>query len=408
MNHGMAKNHDGEYPRRPMRIGIIAPPWVPIPPPAYGGIERVIDITARGLAAAGHDVLLYATGDSTCPVPKAWIYETACTPIGSCPSEVRHVIHAYEAMRAWGADIVHDHSLVGPLQAARFPELTVVTTNHGPFTEPELGDLYGYVGHDVRVLAISEHQAASAVPLEIPVAGVIHHGIDPLDFPMGTGKGDYVAFLGRMVPDKGVGQAVQLCRAAGVPLRIGAKMREQHEFEYFRKVVEPMLGRDIEYLGELGHDDKVALLQDAKALVNPLQWHEPFGMVMIESMSCGTPVIAYRKGAAPEIIDQGITGVICDTPGEFVDALQRIDDLDRDACRARVENYFSMQRSADEHIAFYREVIKTRKMRDAIDLRNPAPSAVPPNLTTMPQVASALNGALPSRKTSRSEGSPVT
>ncbi|MDQ1489337.1 MAG: hypothetical protein QOJ23_1851, partial [Actinomycetota bacterium] len=166
-----------------MRIAVIAPHWLAVPPPAYGGIEAVLDTLARGLSDAGHDVLLYTNGDSTCPVPTAWTYEHAPgVGIGGVAGELRHVIDAYEAVD--GVDIVHDHTLIGPVFAERFRRLSVVTTNHGPF-EGELSTLYRAVGRRVPVIAISRHQASLA--RDIPVAAVIHHGLDPGRFPNGAG-----------------------------------------------------------------------------------------------------------------------------------------------------------------------------------------------------------------------------
>jgi hypothetical protein len=171
-----------------VKVAIIAPPWVPVPPPAYGGTEAVLDNLARGLQAAGHDVLLYATGDSTCEVPLRWTLERAAGTVATATTELHHVIHAYEDVLASGADVVHDHTLVGPVYALRF-DAPVVTTNHGPF-DGELGDLYRAVGGSVPVIAISHHHASTAK--DVPIAAVIHHGVDVDAFPHGAGDGGYV------------------------------------------------------------------------------------------------------------------------------------------------------------------------------------------------------------------------
>src|SRR3954453_11887941 len=177
-----------------MRVAIVAPPWMPVPPPAYGGIEAVLDGLVRGVDRLGHDVLLYTTGDSTCPVEKAWRVPKAMGTGNLSPAtELQHVLNAYDEIRRWGADIVHDHTLAGPLYGATLG-LPIVTTNHGPF-EGELSDLYRVVGERVPVVAISRHQAAAAAG---PVAGVIHHGVDVATFPLGRGDGEYALFLGRM------------------------------------------------------------------------------------------------------------------------------------------------------------------------------------------------------------------
>lgn len=249
-----------------MRIAIIAPPWVPVPPPAYGGTERVLDDLCRFLAADGHDVLLYSTGDSTCPVERAWTFDTALgTDHASPPAELRHVTDAYDTVRQWGADVVHDHTMVGPFYAERYSDVAVVTTNHGPF-DGDLAPLYRRLAGNVPIIAISHQQAAMA--RGIATAAVIHHGIDVEAFPVGSGRDGHALFLGRMSPDKGVHTAVQVARSAGIPLRIAAKMREPLEREYFNHSVKPLLGRDVEYLGEVGGDAKLALLANALCLLN--------------------------------------------------------------------------------------------------------------------------------------------
>jgi len=339
-----------------VRIAIVAPPWVPVPPPAYGGTEAVLDTLARGLIAAGHDVLLYATGDSECVVPRAWTYDTAAGfRYGGVATELRHVVDAYDAVR--DADVVHDHTLVGPLYATRFPNVAVVTTNHGPFTH-ELAALYRAVAPRVPVIAISHDQAQRA--RGVPIAAVIHHGLDVDRFPVGDGRGGYALFLGRMSPDKGVHTAAAAARAAGMPLRIAAKMREPAEHEYFRACVEPLLGGDVEYVGEVGGSDKLALLGGASCLLNPIAWCEPFGMVMIEALACGTPVVATNRGAATEIVRDGCTGFVVDDGDDLVTALYRVADLDRAACRRDVEERFSAQRFVADHVALYEGIVDAR------------------------------------------------
>ena len=290
-----------------MRIAIIAPPWVPVPPPAYGGTEAVLDNLARGLHDAGQEVLLFATGDSTCEVDVKWIREHAAGMVGTgSATELHHVINAYEAVVDWRADVVHDHTLVGPVYSRRF-DLPVVTTNHAPF-DGELFDYFRAIAADVPIIAISHHQASTANG--IPVATVIHHAVDVDAFPVGDGDGGYCLFLGRMSPDKGVGTAVRVARKAGVSLKIAAKMREPAECLYFEQEVAPLLGDGVEYLGEVERPEKLRLLADASCLLNTLAWPEPFGMVMIEALACGTPVVGTPRGSVPELIVDGVTGFV--------------------------------------------------------------------------------------------------
>jgi glycosyltransferase involved in cell wall biosynthesis len=340
-----------------MRIGIIAPPWTPLPPLLYGGIELVVDQLARGLQDAGHDVLLYATGDSTCPVPVQWVLPAAeGTRIGSAVPEIRHVVHAYEAVRH--CDVVHDHTLMGPFHSQRYPGLPVATTIHGPFNE-ELTDIYRVNADRVPIVAIS-HAQRRAAP-DIPIARVIHHGVDASVFPVGDGGGDedgpYVVFLGRMAEDKGAHRAIEIARKAGIRILLAAKMREPWEMHYFSEKVEPLLGIDARYLGEVSHERKLELLAGASALIFPIRWNEPFGMVMIEAMACGTPVLAFPEGAAPEVVDNGRTGFLCDDETAMVEAIGRLSELKRTDCRLAVEGYFSTNRMVAEHIELFESMM---------------------------------------------------
>ncbi len=341
-----------------MRIGLIAPPWTPIPPKLYGGIELVVDQLARGLQDAGHDVLLYATGDSTCPVPRDWVLpEAEGMRIGMAVPEIRHVIHAYEAVS--DCDVVHDHTVMGPFRSEHYPDLPVVTTIHGPFNE-ELTDLYRSIADRVPIVAIS-HAQRRAAP-DVPVARVIHHGVEVDQFPVGDGSGDadgpYVLFLGRMNPEKGAHRAIAVARAAGIRILMAAKMREPEEIRYFAEQVEPQLGLDAIYLGEVSHERKLELLAGASALLFPIRWNEPFGMVMIEAMACGTPVLAFPEGAAPEVVDDGKTGFLCHDEAEMVEALGRLGELKRSDCRLAVEGYFSTDRMVAEHVDLFETLVR--------------------------------------------------
>lgn len=332
-----------------MRIAIVAPPWLPIPPPAYGGTENLLDTLARGLAAAGHDVVLCTTGDSTCPVGRTSVFEQAIgVGSGTSVDEIRHVLHAYEAIQ--GCDVVHDHTLVGPLYSAAFRELPVVTTNHGPFNA-ELIDLYRVLSDRVPVIAISEHQASTAFGVRI--AAVIHHGVSLAEFPAGNGGGGYAMFLGRMHPGKAPHIAAAIARQAGFPLKIAAKMHEPAEYAYFEEMVRPLLGGDVEYVGEVDRPTKLSLLAGAECLLNPIQWPEPFGMVMIEALACGTPVLTTPFGAAPEIVRDGVVGFVRSDPADLVEALGHLHEINRAACRSRVAERFSVERMVADHVDVY-------------------------------------------------------
>ena len=336
-----------------LRIGLIAPPWVAVPPPKYGGTELVVDHLARGMASLGHDVVLFTTGDSTCPVPRRWALRTAVGTTGGMIDELRHVQAAYPALA--DRNVIHDHTLLGPLWALTTGvDVPVVTTVHGEFT-PELTELYRAVSGSVSIVAISHHQRSTAP--SVPIARVIHHGLDTHRVTPGAGDGGYVVFLGRMHPSKGAHRAIRIARMAGKRLLIAAKMWEPDERRYFSEHVEPYLGPDVEYLGMVGGSAKYRLLGGAEALLNPIRWPEPFGLVMIEALAAGTPVLTFAEGAAPEIVDHGRTGFICTDEADMAAHLGKLGELDRQECRAVAVRRFSTAHMVDDHVRLYRDVV---------------------------------------------------
>jgi glycosyltransferase involved in cell wall biosynthesis len=338
-----------------MRIGMLAPPWIPVPPPAYGGIEEVIDVLACGLSDLGHQVILAAHPASTCPVERNPVVGLApSVQIGDRQQELRHVVDAYAAFEEQRVDIVHDHTVAGPAYSRRPAGLPVVTTVHGPFTA-EMQQHFRSIPSDVGIVAISRHQARTAGSVKID--RVIYHGIDAEQIAPGDGTGGYLAFLGRMAPDKGVLEAIDIARRADVPLLIGAKMRERREQEYFAHVIEPLLGDTVEYLGELNTQQKFDLLRSAMAMVNPLQWPEPFGMVMIEAMTVGTPVIATPEGSAPELVEDGVSGFLRNSVADLADTVSLLSQLDRTRVRTHVIRHFSKEQMARGYAEYFRIVI---------------------------------------------------
>jgi glycosyltransferase involved in cell wall biosynthesis len=344
-----------------MRIGLIAPPWVPVPPPAYGGTELVIDNLARGLKELGHDVRLFTVGDSTCPVPTEYLYREPVAPIGVSIAESAHVLAAYEALA--DVDLIQDHTLLGPLVSgiAGMRRPPVVTTNHGPFTN-ETRRIWARISRHASIICISHSQARASG--EVPVSAVIHHGIDLDVHQAGPGGGDYVMFIGRMSADKGVHHAVRIAREAGMPLIMATKMRENAEVAYFNAQVRPLLQSEDQLPTEMPLRRRLSLLRGATALLNPIIWREPFGLVMAEALASATPVLAFPNGAAPEIVDHGQTGFLCRNEADMVQAVGQVGKIDRDACRAAAEKRFSLQRMARDHERFYRSVLE----REALDL----------------------------------------
>jgi glycosyltransferase involved in cell wall biosynthesis len=284
------------------------------------------------------------------------------------------VIAAYDTLIDF--DIVHDHTVVGPMYADRFPGLITVSTAHGPF-RGDLEDVYRAISPKVPIIAISHHQASTAAP--IPIAAVIHHGIEPEAFPVGAGTGGYFCWLGRMASYKGAREAIEIARRAGVPLRLAGKIEHEDEATYFKERVEPLLGGDIEFIGEIGPDERASFLGEAIALLNPITWSEPFGLTMVESLACGTPVVAFPRGSVPEIVEDGVTGLLCVDADVMVDRLPEAGGLDRGACRKAVEGHFSAARMVDEHLALYSNLIEARRSiedRELIEASRPGPKPV--------------------------------
>jgi glycosyltransferase involved in cell wall biosynthesis len=338
-----------------MRIGIIAPPWIPIPPMAYGGIESFIDTLARALDEAGHEVLLAASADSTCPVTRLPGFEPSDpATMGVTAHELRHLLRAFAGLT--GVDVIVDNTLAGPVIAKCAATVPVVTVAHGPLIPLEQ-ELYCAAGPDVAFVAISHNQASLAGP--VPITRVIHHGIVVEDVPVGAG-GDSACFVGRMHPSKGLPEAIEAAAIAGVPLRIAAKMQEPAEQEYFDEVVRPVLGSNAEYVGELSTDEKYELMGSSSVLINPIQWDEPFGLVMIEALATGTPIVATPRGSVLEIVEQGRTGFVRTAPEELAEALQRAAALDRAECRSAVEARFTARRMAADYVALFHDLLRER------------------------------------------------
>ena len=325
--------------RASLAIGVIAPPYFPLPPHGYGGIERVVALLADGLVERGHRVTLFAAAGSR---TKADLVTPLAEPpvLGdpaSSAAELFHVTSAYLAAHRF--DVIHDHSGIGPalgaMQAGRPP---VVHTLHGPWT-PAARRLYSLVQHRVELVAISRDQRAANPGVRY--AGVVHNGIDLDLHPFMPTKGDFLAYVGRVSPEKRPEVAIEVARRAGRPLVMVVKRSEPAEQAYWDARVAPLLDDTITVLDQPPHHVKVAVLGHARALVFPIDWPEPFGLVMTESMACGTPVIARSMGAATEVVDHGVTGFLCDTVDEMVAAVGEVGALRPEDSRRRVEQLFS-------------------------------------------------------------------
>jgi glycosyltransferase involved in cell wall biosynthesis len=344
----------------PLRIAVLAPPWFAVPPTGYGGIEWVVSLLADGLVDAGHDVTLFASGDSRTRAKLAAIFpEAPSRQIGRTFWELRHALSCFE--RADEFDVINDHT--GMLGATLGATVTtpVVHTVHGPLTG-DPGQIYEQISRvapNVGLISISMNQRKPR-----PDLNWVANCPNALDFsvyPVMPHRGEYLLFLGRMSPDKGAHRAVAVARETGLPLKLAGKMQEPKEREYFHELVEPHLVNGIEYMGEVTHGEKVELLQHARATLFPIEWEEPFGLVMIESMACGTPVIATRRGAVPEVIEDGRSGIIVDDYREMAGALERADELEPLELRRYVEEEFSPQRMVRNYVAAYETAISPAK-----------------------------------------------
>jgi glycosyltransferase involved in cell wall biosynthesis len=340
-----------------MKVAILAPVWFAVPPTGYGGIEWVVSLLADALADADHDVTLFASGDSHTRAKLAYVYpEAPSRQIGRTYWELRHALACFE--RADEFDVINDHTgMLGATLGATV-RTPVAHTVHGPL-DGEPGEIYGQIGRvapNVGLISISMNQRKPRP--ELNWIANVHNALDFSIYPVKPHRGDYLLFLGRLSPDKGAHRAVAVAMETGLPLKIAGKMQEPKEREYFHELVEPHLVNGIEYLGEVTHGEKVELLQNARATLFPIEWEEPFGLVMIESMACGTPVIATRWGAVPEVIEHGRSGIIVDHYREMAAALEAADDLDPFELRRYVEQEFSPQRMMSDYIQAYEAAIE--------------------------------------------------
>jgi glycosyltransferase involved in cell wall biosynthesis len=340
-----------------MRIAQIAPPWLAVPPSRYGGTERVVALLADGLAERGHDVTLFASGGSRTLANLVTPLAAPPAPedLGNLFDEAFHATAAY--LHAGEFDVIHDHSgLVGASIGALLTDgPPVVHTLHSAW-KPPFRRHFRLLDGKLNLVAISASQRASNRNLRY--AAVIHHGLDPAAFPFtgGAPRDDVLVFLGRSSPEKGVLEAIEIAERAGLPLVMMIKVGEPDEQLYWRDVVRPRLHDGVEVILNAGHEAKVAQLARARALVFPMAWCEPFGLVMIEALACGTPVVVTRRGSAPEIVVDGETGFLVDprNPVEAsVAALGHIDAIDPAACRARFDQRFTAERMVDQYEALF-------------------------------------------------------
>ena len=325
--------------------------------PSTGEPRRSSGCSQNGLVERGVDVTVFASGDSLTRAKLEYVHPTArSVEIGQMAVELEHVLACLS--RADEFDLIHDHSGLLALSLATSIQTPFVHTAHGPLLGHS-GVLYSSaLAFNPAASLISLTHAQQRAAPHLPWLAVCPNGIDVDRFPFRAGHDGYLAFLGRMSPEKGAGHAIAIAREAGMDLRIAAKCREPAEKAYFDAEVKPHLGGGIEYVGELDHNDKCVLLRDACALLAPIDWEEPFGLYFAEAAACGTPVVATRRGSVPEVIVDGKTGLYRETHEELAGALLLVDDLDPHVIRRHAEEHFGYARMVDRYLAAYSVVVE--------------------------------------------------
>ena len=335
-----------------MRIAQVAPLYESVPPTLYGGTERVVSWLTEELVRLGHEVTLFASGDSL----------TTARLVPGCPRSLRMDPHCVDQMahhtvmldrvfsESDSFDLIHFHIDYSHFPMSRLTGVCQVTTLHGRLDLPDLAAVYQRFP-EMPVISISDSQRK---PLpDANWQGTVHHGLPRQALSLGSGSGGYLAFLGRTSPEKGLDDAIEIAKRAGVPLKIAAKI-DRADREYFEAVIKPLLDHPlIEFIGEIGYAEKNEFLGNAAGLLFPINWQEPFGLVMIEAMACGTPVIAYPRGSVPEVIKENVTGLMVSGVEPAVKAVSQLGAIDRGKCREHFEKHFGAERMAREYIKIY-------------------------------------------------------
>ena len=351
-----------------MRIAQVAPLYERVPPQLYGGTERVVSYLTEALVALGHEVTLFASGDSVtqarleAPCGRALRLDPTCRdPLAP---HVRMLGRVYDQAERF--DVIHCHTDYLGLPLTRFTATPTLITLHGRLDIPDIAPLYtDYC--DVPVVSISD---AQRTPLpQANWQATVHHGLPPALYPAQTRAGAYLLFLGRISPEKCPDTAIRIACRAGIPLRIAAKV-DAVDQQYFETTIRPLLDHPlVTFVGEVDEDGKRALLGNALALLFPIDWPEPFGLVMIEALACGTPVIARRRGSVPEVLEHGRTGFVCETEDEMLAAVRRLSRLDRAACRAAFERRFTDAVMAQHYLEVYEAICTARQSTTDADVK---------------------------------------
>jgi glycosyltransferase involved in cell wall biosynthesis len=355
-------------PAGSLKIAQVAPLYESVPPKLYGGTERVVSNLTEALVEAGHDVTLFASGDS----------KTAARLIPCCPQALRlnhyecqdQLAHHYVMLdevfrRAHQFDIIHFHVDYMHFPLSKLSGLVHISTLHGRLDSPDLVPLYRKY-KDMPLTSISLNQRT---PLPwVNWIGNVYHGLPEDLLPLGDGRGKYLAFLGRISPEKRVDRAIEIATKLKMPLKIAAKVDRVDRAYYEREIKHLLSAPNVQFIGEINEQEKGEFLGNAYAYLFPIDWPEPFGLTMIESMACGTPTIAFKRGSVPEVITNGVSGFVVDNMDEAVDAARQAATFDRAACRAEFLKRFSASTMAREYVKLYEAIVAAK---------SPAPEAVP-------------------------------
>lgn len=348
-----------------MKIALIVPPFIAVPPRKYGGTELFAAELVKGLQGRGISVVLYTNGASTAPVETRWIFEKEQWPVsGAVESSLKALTHSSWAVKeaAEQADVIHLNDAQG-LSFARFVPRPFVYTVHHVY-DPWLAEYYGRLPQNIDYVTISDFQRRK---LTMPRTRTIHHGIDLSFYTVVERKEAYLAFLGRIAPQKGPHLAIEVAQRAGIPLKIAGEIQPIYQ-DYWENKVKPQVdGRFIEYIGEAGPEEKRELLGNALAMLFPIQWEEPFGLVMIESMACGTPVLAMPGGSVKEIVKEDVSGHIRKSVEELATCAKNL-RLDAREIRDYTWRNFSLERMAEDYIRLYTEITSAGERPDNEEL----------------------------------------
>ncbi len=347
-----------------MRIALLAPFEEPVPPLKYGGTERIVYSLAEELVKLGHDVTLLASGDSQTSARLIACVETSLRPFLEKNQRAwmylqwQGLHRALHFIRNRRFDIIHNHGDWPFLIAGAFTHVPILTTIHNPVQYK-----YGVKEVYQRYPYVSISDAERAYMPDLNYVATVHHGIDIDNFDYNDKPGDYLAFLGRIDPDKGLEEAIEITKRTNSKLIIAAKIDAPMR-PYYRNKIKPLIdGKQIIFVGEVAHAAKAVLLKNARALLSPIQWDEPFGLANVEAMACGTPVIATPRGALPEVIIHGKTGYLCNTVDEMVARVADIPDIKRRACRIHVERHFTSAGMARKYVSVYEKVTRDHHTR---------------------------------------------